>query len=31
VVAYRVIRAHKMVTQYPWLYQRAGLFSWRKT
>jgi len=31
VVAYRAIRAHKMVTQYPWLYQRAGLFSWRKT
>jgi branched-chain amino acid transport system ATP-binding protein len=28
--AYRAIRAHKMVTQYPWLYQRAGLFSWRQ-
>jgi hypothetical protein len=28
-LAYRVTRVHKMVTQYPWLYERAGLFSWR--
>ena len=28
-LAYRVTLAHKMVTQYPWLYERAGLFSWR--
>jgi len=30
VVAYRATLAHKMVTQYPWLYQRTGLFSWRQ-
>jgi hypothetical protein len=27
--AYRVTLARKMVAQYPWLYERAGLFSWR--
>lgn len=27
--AYRVTRARRMVSQYPWLYRRAGLFSWR--
>ncbi|HJS31638.1 MAG TPA: hypothetical protein VJ924_06565 [Alphaproteobacteria bacterium] len=27
--AYLATRAHKMVTQYPWLYERSGLFSWR--
>lgn len=27
--AYRVTRARQMVTQYPWLYERAGLLSWR--
>ncbi|MEX2650058.1 MAG: DUF6867 family protein [Alphaproteobacteria bacterium] len=27
--AYRVTRVHRMVTQYPWLYAREGLFSWR--
>jgi hypothetical protein len=27
--AYRVTRARRMVTQYPWLYERAGLFGWR--
>ena len=29
LIAYRVTLAQKMVTQYPWLYQRTGLFSWR--
>jgi branched-chain amino acid transport system ATP-binding protein len=29
VVAYRATRARKMVTQYPWLYEREGLFTWR--
>ena len=29
LVAYRATLAHKMVTQYPWLYERAGPFSWR--
>jgi hypothetical protein len=27
--AYRLTLVHKMTTQYPWLYERAGLFSWR--
>jgi hypothetical protein len=30
LVAYRMTQASKMVRQYPWLYQRAGLFSWRE-
>jgi len=30
LTAYRATQAHKMVTQYPWLYERAGPFSWRK-
>lgn len=29
-LAYRLTRAHKMVAQYPWLYERAGLLSWRE-
>lgn len=28
--AYRTTKARKMVKQYPWLYQRAGLFGWRE-
>ena len=28
--AYRTTQARKMVAQYPWLYQRAGLMGWRK-
>lgn len=28
-VAYRVTLAHKMVAQYPWLYERASAFNWR--
>jgi hypothetical protein len=28
--AYRVTRARKMASQYPWLYERAGLFGWRE-
>ena len=27
--AFQLNRARKMTTQYPWLYERAGLFSWR--
>ena len=27
--AYRLTQVQKMVTQYPWLYERAGLLSWR--
>lgn len=30
VFAYRVTRARMMVRQYPWLYARTGLFSWRR-
>ena len=28
--AYRMTQARKMVNQYPWLYERAGLFGWRE-
>ncbi|BBK43102.1 hypothetical protein STVA_31220 [Allostella vacuolata] len=27
--AYRITRAHRLVKQYPWLYERSGLLSWR--
>jgi hypothetical protein len=30
LLAFRITRVHKMVTQYPWLYQRTGLFGWRQ-
>lgn len=29
LVCHRIVRARKMVTQYPWLYESAGLFNWR--
>jgi Domain of unknown function (DUF6867) len=29
-LAYRVTQAGRMVAQYPWLYERAGPFSWRE-
>jgi len=29
VFAYRLMLAHKMSCQYPWLYERVGLLSWR--
>jgi hypothetical protein len=28
--AYRLTLVRKMVTQYPWLYERAGPLSWRQ-
>jgi hypothetical protein len=28
-LAHRLTRARKMVSQYPWLYDRVGLFGWR--
>lgn len=28
--AYRLNQARKMVSQYPWLYERRGLFNWRE-
>ncbi len=30
LVGYQATRAHRMVMQYPWLYERAGIFSWRE-
>lgn len=27
---WRVTRARRMVVQYPWLYERAGPFGWRR-
>jgi hypothetical protein len=29
-IAYRATLARKMAAQYPWLYERAGVFSWRE-
>lgn len=26
----RMVQARKMVSQYPWLYESAGLFHWRQ-
>lgn len=28
--SFRINRARKMVSQYPWLYERAGLMGWRE-
>lgn len=30
LASYRVTLARRMVTQYPWLYERLGLFGWRE-
>jgi len=29
LISFRITQAARMVRQYPWLYRRAGLFSWR--
>ncbi len=29
LLAFRATQARKMVAQYPWLYDRAGLLGWR--
>jgi hypothetical protein len=29
MLAYRLTLVRKMVSQYPWLYERSGLFAWR--
>lgn len=29
LIAYRLTMSQKMVRQYPWLYERNGLFTWR--
>jgi hypothetical protein len=28
-LGYRLKRASQMVTQYPWLYERSGMLTWR--
>ncbi len=30
MLAYRLTQVKCMVTQYPWIYERAGLFAWRE-
>jgi len=30
LVAYRFNRARRIVSQYPWLYERTGPFTWRQ-
>ena len=30
LAAYRMTQARRMADQYPWLYERAGLFDWRE-
>jgi hypothetical protein len=30
LAAYRMTQARKMVSQYPWLYARSGLFGWKE-
>ena len=30
LLAYRITQVRKMVSQYPWLYERAGWFFWRE-
>ena len=29
VLSHRLTMARRMVAQYPWIYERAGLFGWR--
>jgi hypothetical protein len=29
LIGWRLTQVRKMVTQYPWLYERAGPFAWR--
>ncbi len=29
LLGYRLTRVHQMVSQYPWLYERSGLLSWK--
>ncbi|NNG03729.1 MAG: hypothetical protein HKM95_06455 [Inquilinus sp.] len=30
LLAHRMVQVRKMVSQYPWLYEVAGLFAWRE-
>jgi hypothetical protein len=29
LLAFRITQARKMVSQYPWIYERNGLFGWK--
>jgi hypothetical protein len=29
LLGYRLTRVNQMVTQYPWLYERSGLLTWK--
>jgi len=31
LLSWRLARARTMVSQYPWLYRRSGLFGWEST
>ena len=30
ILGYRLKRVSQMITQYPWLYERSGLLTWRQ-
>jgi branched-chain amino acid transport system ATP-binding protein len=30
LIGFRLTKVRKMVSQYPWLYERVGLFGWRE-
>ena len=30
LLGYQITRTNQMTTQYPWLYERSGLLSWRQ-
>lgn len=30
LLAWRLARARRMVAQYPWIYERDGIFGWRE-
>ena len=30
ILGYRLKRVNQMITQYPWLYERSGLLTWRQ-
>lgn len=30
LLAYRITRVNRMISQYPWLYQRSGLLGWKE-
>ncbi len=29
LLGFRITRVNRMISQYPWLYQRSGLLSWK--